>query len=187
MTFEEILPKLIYSAVSIIVILIVQGIAIKLVNRFAKNQERVETRTNLIKKYFNFTFVFLLIFWNILIWGVQFSDVGLVFSSVFAIIGVALFAQWSILSNITSGIIMFFTFPFKIGDKIKIHDKDFYSDPLIIDDILTFQTILRSEKGELLSYPNNLILQKGITMISASHLSEINHTDEEKNLSQTHD
>ena len=39
--------------------------------------------------------------------------------------GVAMFAQWSILSNITSGIILFFSFPFKIGDLILIHDKDF--------------------------------------------------------------
>jgi hypothetical protein len=28
---------------------------------------------------------------------------------------VYMFAQWSILSNITSGIILFFSFPFKIG------------------------------------------------------------------------
>tara|TARA_R110002072_G_scaffold48716_6_gene133147 strand:- start:6322 stop:6885 length:564 start_codon:yes stop_codon:yes gene_type:complete len=187
MTFEELLPKLIYSAVSIIVILIVQGVAIKLVNRFVKNQERVENRTNLIKKYFNFAFVFLLVFWNILIWGVQFSDVGLVFSSVFAIIGVALFAQWSILSNVTSGIIMFFTFPFKIGDTIKIHDKDFFAEPLIIEDINAFQTLLKSENGELLCYPNNMILQKGITLVSGSDKMESTENKEDKNLTKTHD
>ncbi len=187
MTFEELLPKIIYSAVSIILILILQGVAIKLVNRFAKKQERVENRTTLIKKYFNFAFVFILVFWNVLIWGVRFSDVGLVFSSVFAIIGVALFAQWSILSNVTSGIIMFFTFPFKIGDTIKIHDKDFFAEPLTIEDINAFQTLLKSEKGELLCYPNNMILQKGITLISECDRVENIDNNEDKNLTKTHD
>ncbi len=187
MTFEELLPKIIYSAISIIVLLVAHRVAINLVNRFAKNQEKVEKRTKLIKKYFDFAFIFLFVFWNILIWGVQFSDVGLVFSSVFAVIGVALFAQWSILSNVTSGIIMFFTFPFKIGDTIKIHDKDFFTEPLIIEDINAFQTLLKSENGQLLCYPNNMILQKGITIISADNLS-IEYADiDEKNLTQTHD
>lgn len=197
MTFEDQLPKIIYSAISIAAVLVVRNVLISLIKRYAKTHKRVQQRTNMIIKYFDFIFVFILIFWNILVWGVDFRDVALVFSSVFAIIGVAMFAQWSILSNVTSGIIMFFSFPYKIGDKIKIHDKDFYTDPLIIDDILTFQMILRSENGELLSYPNNLILQKGITMISASQTTdnhksenqtaENQHLKEEKNLTQTHD
>lgn len=187
MTFEEVLPKIIYSGISIIIILLVQQIALKLIKRFASNENKPEQRSKLIVKYFNFAFVFILIFWNILIWGVRLSDVGLVFSSVFAVIGVALFAQWSILSNVTSGVIMFFTFPFKIGDKIKIHDKDFYTETLTIEDIKAFQTILRSESNELLLYPNNLILQKGITMISASTFLEEEVGVDEKNLTQTHD
>ena len=31
---------------------------------------------------------------------------------------------WSILSNVTSGIILFFNFPYKVGDKVEIHDKE---------------------------------------------------------------
>src|SRR5690606_3250500 len=165
------------------------NVVVSLTKKYARTQEKMQQRTNLVVKYFDFAFVFILVLWNILVWGVDFTDVGLVFSSVFAVIGVAMFAQWSILSNITSGVVMFFTFPYKIGDTIKIHDKDFITDPLIIEDIRTFQTILRSSKGELLSYPNSLILQKGITMVSASQLSSENLPDnnEEKNLTQTHD
>ncbi|MCB9034507.1 MAG: hypothetical protein H6553_11770 [Chitinophagales bacterium] len=33
------------------------------------------------------------------------------------------FAQWSVLSNITSGIIMYFNHPLGIGDNILIEDK----------------------------------------------------------------
>jgi small-conductance mechanosensitive channel len=59
-----------------------------------------------------------------------------------------MFAQWSILSNITSGVILF-SFPFKIGDIIKIHDKDF---PITaeIEDILAFHVSLRTADGEMI-------------------------------------
>ena len=56
--------------------------------------------------------------------GVGYSDVDIFVSSVFAVIGVALFAQWSILSNLTASVIIFFFFPYKVGDEIIIWDKD---------------------------------------------------------------
>tara|TARA_R110000850_G_scaffold80862_1_gene173596 strand:+ start:147900 stop:148466 length:567 start_codon:yes stop_codon:yes gene_type:complete len=188
MDLTPIIPKLVYTFISIVVLLVLRVVLLSIVKRIAIKNQNLDRRTKLITKYFDFAIIFLLVFWNILIWGVQFRDVGLVFSSVFAIIGVALFAQWSILSNITSGIIMFFTFPYKIGDTIKIHDKDFVMEPLVIDDINAFQMILRSEKGEVLSYPNNLLLQKGITLLSESNIiPDKIEEPEEKNLTQTHD
>ena len=75
-----------------------------------------------------------------------------------------MFAQWSILSNITSGIILFFFFPFKIGDVIKIHDKDFPIQAEI-EDINAFHVNLKTIDGERITYPNNLLLQKGISII----------------------
>ena len=81
--------------------------------------------------------------------------------------GVASFAQWSILSNITAGIIIFFSYPFKIGDKIKIHDKDFPIEGEI-DDIKAFYIVLRTIDGEMITYPNNLLMQKGISVVTKS-------------------
>jgi hypothetical protein len=46
----------------------------------------------------------------ILIWGVQAKDIIIAISSITTVVGVAMFAQWSILSNITSGIICFSPF-----------------------------------------------------------------------------
>jgi small-conductance mechanosensitive channel len=88
----------------------------------------------------------------------------LITSSVFAVVGVASFAQWSILSNISAGIIIFFSYPFKIGDKIKIHDKDFPVEGEIMD-VKAFYIILQSSDDELITYPNNLLMQKGISVI----------------------
>ena len=105
------------------------------------------------------------------IWGVESQQISLVFSSVFAVIGIGLFAIWSILSNVTSGVIMFFSFPYKVGDKIKIHDNDAPIEA-IIEDIRGFQLILREDNGNLTTYPNNLILQKAVTLIEKDALDD---------------
>ena len=106
----------------------------------------------------------LAIFAIIIIWGVQTKDILLALSSIVTIVGVAMFAQWSILSNITSGIILFFSFPYKIGDNIIIHDKDFPIEAEI-EDIGAFHVYLKTKKGETIVYPNNLMLQIGITIL----------------------
>lgn len=136
----------------------------KVVRRFAKVSQTLEHRSNLVIKYFNILFGSIAIIAIFIIWGVKPQNVILVFSSVFAVIGVAMFAQWSILSNVTSGIILFFSAPFKIGDTIKIHDKDFPIEAEI-DDIRGFHTYLKTKEGELITYPNSLLLQKGITVV----------------------
>ena len=101
------------------------------------------------------------------VWGVERKQAFLVISSIFTVIGVAMFAQWSILSNITAGIIIFFSFPFRIGDKIKILDKDVPIEAEIID-IRLLYTLLKTDSGERISYPNNQFLQKGTAIISKS-------------------
>ena len=100
----------------------------------------------------------------IAVWGVEGKQAFLVISSVFTVIGVAMFAQWSMLSNITAGIIIFFYFPFRIGDKILIIDKDTPIEAEIID-MKSFYTLMINENGEKISFPNNLLLQKGIVII----------------------
>ncbi len=121
-------------------------------------------RTKLVSKYVSFGLVAVAFIVMIFIWGVDFRELGLVMSSIFAVIGVALFASWSILSNVTAGIILFFWYPFKIGDRIKIHDSDFLDEALILD-IGAFHLHLKKDNGEFVTYPNNLLLQKGVVLI----------------------
>ena len=68
---------------------------------------------------------------------------------------------------------MFFSFPYKVGDKIKINDKD-YPIEAIIEDIRAFQLILRVDNGDLVTYPNNLILQKAVTLVEKDALNDNN-------------
>ena len=132
--------------------------------RFAKSSEIIEHRTNLVIKYIHLLITILAIIAFVIIWGVQTKDIFIAVSSFTTVVGVAMFAQWSILSNITSGIILFFSFPFKIGDIIKIHDKDFPIEAEI-EDIRAFHVYLKTKDGEMITYPNSLLLQKGISII----------------------
>jgi small-conductance mechanosensitive channel len=171
MFFENYASQLIQSAIHVSIFIILRWILIVVVKRFANKSERVEHRTGLIAKYISFTCIFLIVLGLILIWGVDVRNLGVVLSSIFAVIGIGLFAQWSILSNITSGIIMFFTFPYKIGDYIKIHDKEFPYEG-VIEDIKTFHVILKTANNEIITYPNSLMLQKGVTVIKPEEIQE---------------
>lgn len=152
------------TGIVLLLFFIARIITAKIVRRFAKVSQTLEHRSNLVIKYFNILLASISVIAIFIIWGVKPQNVILVFSSVFAVIGVAMFAQWSILSNVTSGIILFFSAPFKIGDTIKIHDKDFPIEAEI-EDIRGFHTYLKTAEGELITYPNSLLLQKGVTVI----------------------
>jgi small-conductance mechanosensitive channel len=162
--FQLYKSELFYTLIVVVVLLIVQYGMKKTANRVGKRQDMNIGRIRLMFRYINFLMVLVALFLLLLVWGYDFKDLGLVFSSVFAVIGIALFAIWSILSNVTSGVIMFFSFPYKIGDKIRIHDKDFPEEG-IIEDIKAFHIHLRTSEGELITYPNNLILQKAVSLV----------------------
>lgn len=160
--------ELVYSLGVLVFLLIIQFILRKAANKVGKRSEINITRTRLMFKYINILIFLIAAFLLAFAWGVGLTDLSLIFSSVFAVIGVALFAIWSILSNITSGIIMFFSFPYKIGDTIRIHDKDMPIEAEI-EDIKAFHLHLRTADGELITYPNNLMLQKAVSLVERHH------------------
>ena len=161
---HEYTRELISTGILIILLILLRIISSKLVRRYAKSNQTIERRTNLVIKYIHLLINILAIIALIIIWGVQTKDIFIALSSITTVVGVAMFAQWSILSNITSGVILFFSFPFKIGDVIKIHDKDFPFEAEI-EDIGAFHVYLKTNDGEAIIYPNNLLLQKGISIL----------------------
>jgi small-conductance mechanosensitive channel len=166
--------QIITTAAILLVLWILQFIMKKAAHRVGHRSEIHITRTRLMFKYINILVTIIAIFLLSLTWGYNAQEIALIFSSLFAIIGVAMFAIWSILSNITAGIILFFSFPYKIGSRIKIHDKDMPVEA-VIEDIKAFHLHLRTLEGELITYPNNLILQKAVSLIEKEY-----HADEGK-------
>ena len=95
------------------------------------------------------------------IWGVDEKQLVVYISSLLTILGIAFFAQWSILSNVTAGLILFVNYPVKIGDSITILEKD-NNVTGEIRDIGAFFITLRTPEKELITIPNSVILQKNI-------------------------
>lgn len=172
MFFQTYQKEFIATGFLLIFLLIIRYFVNTLIGKISKKNGINIARVHLMQRYISVILFIIALVIIPFIFGQQPQDLILLFSSVFAVMGIALFAIWSILSNITSGIIMFLSFPYKVGDKIQIHDKDV---PLegIIEDIRAFQLHLRTENGDLVTYPNNLMLQKAVTLIKKDAIDEI--------------
>ncbi len=98
-----------------------------------------------------------------MIWEVSLEGLSVYIASILAVIGVGLFATWSIVSNVTASIILFFFFPIKIGSKIKIID----GDNSVLGEVLSlspFSIRIKTSDESEVYYPNNLAIQKGISL-----------------------
>ncbi|WP_374226305.1 mechanosensitive ion channel domain-containing protein [Flavobacterium davisii] len=67
------------------------------------------------------------------------------------------------LSNITSSLILFFNHPLKLGDTIKILDKDFPLEGEIIE-LTYFFVYLKTKDEQTITIPNSLFLQKSVSI-----------------------
>ena len=162
---QKYLYQIIATIVALVIFMILRYLVNTIIYNIGKTSEFAESRTQLVKKYIDYFIYMLALLVIISIWGIKPEQIFLFISSVLTVIGVAFFAQWSILSNITAGIILFFSSPFKIGNVIKIMDKDYPIEAKIID-IRSFYTLLKTAQGEEITFPNNLLLQKGVVVMN---------------------
>src|SRR5690606_28139942 len=109
--FQNHKHQLLQTLIAIAIILLARYILYKTVKRVGKHGEIDHNRTRLIYKYFNVFITAVVIFIISIFWGVINDDLGWFISSAFAVIGVAFFAVWSILSLVTEVIILFCSFP----------------------------------------------------------------------------
>lgn len=109
------------------------------------------------------------------IWGLDQEELFVFFTSTLTVLGIAFFAQWSILSNITSGILLFFNHPLHIGDHIKILDKDMSVEG-VLKDISVFFMHIETNDGEYITIPNSIVTQK-IISITAKGKKKISAAD----------
>lgn len=102
------------------------------------------------------------------IWGLKQNEIAVFVGSILTVLGIAFFAQWSLLSNVTSSLLLFFNHPVKIGDKIKVLDKDYPFEGEVTD--LTYFFIhIKTAEGETTTIPNSLILQKSVSIIEKNN------------------
>lgn len=161
---ENLTTKLLLACTCIVVFYLASRLLDKIIHDVSVRKALGDGRVPYITKLMNMGMVFCCIVITCLLLGLGYSEVSVFLSSIFAVVGVGLFAQWSILSNITASMIIFFGFPYRIGDRIKIADRD--EDMCgIIEEISMFHVILRRDDGNLITYPNSMLLQKAVIKI----------------------
>ncbi len=152
--YVQIIETVIAIAVYVALRLILRYfIRLRVVHTYLKNAEKKDILklTNLIT-----SIVFLMII--VAIWSVKQENVLLVASSLITVFGVALFAEMSILSNITACIILFFQHPIKVGDTISLVVDGAEVQGKILDISYFFVFIETHDKG-LITVPNALLLK----------------------------
>lgn len=137
-----------------------------------------DLRVLYITRLMNIAMVFCCLVVMCLILGLGYSEISVFLSSIFAVVGIALFAQWSILSNVTASMIIFFGFPYQVNDRIKILDKDDDMSGVIVE-ITMFHVILQRPDGNLITYPNTLILQKAVLKLDYPLIEPIAENNED--------
>jgi small-conductance mechanosensitive channel len=152
--------KLIVAACIVLALIISIKVSSLLLNKIGVGKAVSMYRLKYITKTIHIALLFLYSVILITFLSIEYSQVFIFLSSIFAVLGVALFAQWSILSNITASLIIFFGFPYRVGDYVKIIDKEADVSG-IIEEISLFHVIIKNG-DEQVSYPNTLLLQKPV-------------------------
>lgn len=174
--------KIIESLVVITLFFLIRFITGKLINRTITDKIVQKSRSRLIRKAINFITLLVCLIILLIIWGVKHSDLAVFVGSVLTVIGVAMFAQWSILSNITSSIVIFFNHSVKIGDSIGIMEtKDYEIRGEVMDIGLFFVTLQITDTREEITLPNNIFIQKTIKRLNEHSLMINDHVAVDKN------
>ena len=117
------------------------------------------------------------------IWGFNFRELVALSTGLIALTGVALFASWSLLSNITAFFLLLAHQSYRRGNFVRIIEMDNYIEGYIAD-ISLFNTKLISENREVIIYPNNLLIGRPVVINPKSRFSVVGKTTEFVNVSQ---
>lgn len=153
--------RIIYTTIVLILLFLVRFVVNKSLKKIHNKFDFHKARLAIITKLTNMLLYITAIVFIAFVWGVEERQLLLYISSFLTLVAIGFFAQWSILSNITAGLILFINYPVKIGDSITLMEKD--NDITgEISDIGVFFVTLKNEKGEFIALPNSVILQRMI-------------------------
>ena len=149
----------------IIVLYVIAFFVIKtIINNALKNTQLQRARRKMIIKAANLFSTITILILIAGVWGLKQNQIAVFATTILTALGIAFFAQWSLLSNITSSVILFFNHPLKLGDTLKVLDKDYPFEGEVTE-LTYFFVHLKAKNGETLTIPNSLLLQKSISLI----------------------
>ncbi|MFY0674983.1 MAG: mechanosensitive ion channel [Bacteroidia bacterium] len=146
-----------------VVLVLLRGVVSKIAHRRLSKAKFSLERQKITLKASNFLFTIVFIVFLAGVWGFRSEQVLAFVTSILAVLGIGFFAQWSLLSNITAGLLLYFNHPLKIGDEITIVDAELPLTGQIIDISLFFLHI-RDKENVVYTMPNTIVIQKTITI-----------------------
>jgi len=97
------------------------------------------------------------------VWGFEQNEILLFASTILTALGIAFFAQWSLLSNITSSILIFFNHPEKLGDYIKLLSKDYQYEGEVTE-MNYFFVHIKTNDNRIITIPNSHFFEKSLSV-----------------------
>lgn len=156
--------QLLITVILLVVIFALNSLAKRAIRRFGKSSSINMNSRKIIFYLSNLIFYGLAVIVITLVWGVGLQEFSVFISSFLAVVGIGFVAQWSILSNLTASVILFFSHPLRLGDRVRVLDKDFDWTG-IVEDISGFYLFMRTDDGRRITIPTNLVIQKGIEIL----------------------
>jgi len=161
--------EILLTAILLVVIVGLNSLSKSAIRRFGKASSIDINHRKIIFYLSNFLFYGVGLILIILIWGVNLQEFTVFISSTLAVVGIGFVAQWSILSNLTASVILFFSHPLRLGDRIRVLDNDFDWTGKV-EDISGFYLFMRTDDGRQITIPTNLVIQKGIEILQNSEI-----------------
>ncbi len=156
--------QIIETLVTLLVYIVSFFVTKNIIDTSLKKAQLERTRRKLIIKAINLFMSIVVLVLIAVIWGVEQNKITLFASTILTAFGIAFFVQWSLLSNITSSIILFFNQTLRLGDTIKFFDKDFQFEGEV-KELTCFSIHFKILNGEIITIPNSIILHKSILVI----------------------
>jgi small-conductance mechanosensitive channel len=158
----ELIVKIAIGVGLVLFYVVVVGVKGRLVHRYARVENIEPKRAAMVNKLITVFLFIALVVAEAITWGIHMSGLYVFVTSFFAMVAIGFFAVWSVLSNITSSLLIFFLFPYKIGDYIQVVGDDIAGE---ITDITLFHLIVESIDRGVVTIPNNLVIQKSIRIL----------------------
>ena len=160
--FDWLTRYAVHFILSLLVIILYYIIQRKVIPKFENYVDQGGLHNDALKKAVStFRLLYGVVSFSIIlfIWGFDFQWLLAVSSGLITLTGVALFASWSLLSNITAFFILLAHESYKRGNFIRIIEADNYVEGTI-SEINLFNTRLITENKESIIYPNNLLIAR---------------------------
>lgn len=129
------------------------------IQRFQKVKQKSIARSDRLRKITKLILFFFASVTVIMIWGIDPNEVWVLVAATAGFLGVALFAAWSLLSNIMGAYILFFANVICIGDRIRYLDGALDLEG-VVKDMTLFFVCVEQEENAIMYIPNNVFLQR---------------------------